>query len=84
MLSPPSLPAAGQALLGMLAITAAASDIRFRIIPNWLVLAGIFSGVAWNVLSSGWPGLGSSVAGFGLGLHCISPSIGFGRVALAT
>jgi prepilin peptidase CpaA len=73
MLSQPSLPAAGQILLGVLSVTAAISDLRFRRIPNWLVLAGIVAGMAWNVFESGWSGLGTAAAGLGLGFALYFP-----------
>jgi prepilin peptidase CpaA len=73
MLSQPFLPEAGQILLGILVAAAAIYDIRFRRIPNWLVLAGIVAGVAWNVYSSGWSGLGRGAAGLGLGFALYFP-----------
>jgi prepilin peptidase CpaA len=73
MLDQPSLPGAGQILLGILVAIAAVFDIRFRRIPNWLVLAGIIVGFAWNVYSSGWSGLGRAAAGLGLGFVLYFP-----------
>jgi prepilin peptidase CpaA len=74
MLSQPSLNGAGQILLGILVAAAAVSDIRSRRIPNWLVLAGIVAGFAWNVSSSpGWSGLGRAAAGLGLGFVLYFP-----------
>src|ERR1700691_6104168 len=73
MLDQPSLAAAGQILLGTLVLIAAIFDIRFRRIPNWLVLAGITVGFTWNAYSSGWSGLGRAAAGLGLGFVLYFP-----------
>jgi prepilin peptidase CpaA len=73
MLTPPILAGATQVLLAILTLVAAGFDIRFRRIPNWLVLAGILTGFVWNVYSSGWSGLGQAAAGFGLGFALYFP-----------
>ncbi|HTA47324.1 MAG TPA: prepilin peptidase [Bryobacteraceae bacterium] len=73
MLDQPSLSVAGQVLLGILIATAAVFDIRFRRIPNWLVLAGIIVGLSWNVYSSSWSGLGRGAEGLGLGFILYFP-----------
>src|SRR5580658_8861554 len=73
MLSPPSLLGTGQILLGILVAIAAVFDIRYRRIPNWLVLAGIIVGLAWNVYSSGWSGLLRASEGLGLGFILYFP-----------
>ncbi len=73
MLNQPSLSGEGQILLGILVAIAAVFDIRFRRIPNWLVLAGIVAGCIWNVYSSGFTGLGRSAAGLGLGFALYFP-----------
>ena len=85
MLSEPYLSDAGQILLGILVAVAAVFDIRFRRIPNWLVLAGIVAGFTWNVyspafsgrfsgdLSGGWHGVGRAAAGLVLGLILYFP-----------
>jgi len=73
MLDHPSLSGAGQFLLGILVAIAAVFDIRYRRIPNWLVLAGIIVGFAWNVFSSGLPGLGRAAAGLGVGFILYFP-----------
>ncbi len=73
MLSEPTLTDAGQILLGILVLIAAIYDIRFRRIPNWLVLAGIIVGFAWNGYSLGWSGLGHAAEGFGLGFVLYFP-----------
>jgi prepilin peptidase CpaA len=69
----PTLSVTAQALLAALTLTAAIYDIRFRRIPNWLVLAGIITGFAWNLYSGGWPGLGHSGEGLGLGFALYFP-----------
>lgn len=73
MLDQPSLSFAGQVLLGILVAIAAVFDMRFRRIPNWLVLAGIIVGLGWNVYASGWPGLGRAAEGLGLGFILYFP-----------
>jgi prepilin peptidase CpaA len=73
MLTPPSLTGAAQILLGILALLAASYDIRYRRIPNWLVLAGIVIGFAWNLHAAGWSGLGHAAAGLGLGFALYFP-----------
>ena len=72
-LSHPSLFVTGEILLGILVGIAAVYDIRYRRIPNWLVLAGIIAGFAWNSLSSGASGLGRAAAGLGLGFILYFP-----------
>jgi prepilin peptidase CpaA len=69
----PLLPAAGQILLATLTATAAIFDIRFRRIPNWLVLAGIIAGFAWNTGAAGWSGLGNAAEGLLLGFILYFP-----------
>jgi prepilin peptidase CpaA len=75
MLPQPSLLGTGQILLGILVAIAAVFDIRYRRIPNWLVLAGIIVGLAWNVYSSDhWSsGLLRSLGGLGLGFILYFP-----------
>lgn len=73
MITPPALAGAGQILLGILTLVAAGYDIRYRRIPNWLVLSGIVTGFAWNLYSSGWSGVGHAAAGLGLGFALYFP-----------
>jgi prepilin peptidase CpaA len=73
MLVHPTLPGIGQILLGILAGVAALFDIRFRRIPNWLVLSGIVLGLGWNLSSSGLSGLLRSAEGLGLGFALYFP-----------
>ena len=55
-----------QVLLAVLVVTAAAYDIRFRRIPNWLVLLGLASGLGANAATGGWGGLMLAAGGFAL------------------
>ncbi|HEX4136282.1 MAG TPA: prepilin peptidase [Bryobacteraceae bacterium] len=73
MFDQPLLPGAGQILLGALVAIAAIFDIRYRRIPNWLVLAGILVGLGWNISSSGWSGLARASEGLGLGFILYFP-----------
>jgi len=73
MLGQPNLLGAGQILLGIVVAIAATFDIRYRRIPNWLVLAGIIAGLAWNSSVSGWSGLGRAAEGLGLGFILYFP-----------
>jgi prepilin peptidase CpaA len=73
MLSPPALAAPAQILLGTLTVIAAGFDIRYRRIPNWLVLTGSVFGFVWNIYSAGWPGLGHAATGFGAGFALYFP-----------
>jgi prepilin peptidase CpaA len=73
MLTQPTLAGVAQFLLGMLTLVAAGFDIRYRRIPNWLVLTGIVTGFAWNLYSSGWSGFGHAAAGLGLGFALYFP-----------
>lgn len=73
MLNQPTLAGAAQILLGVLTLVAAGFDIRYRRIPNWLVLIGIVTGFAWNCYASGWSGLGHAAAGLGLGFALYFP-----------
>jgi prepilin peptidase CpaA len=73
MLSQPILSGTGQILLAILVTVAAAYDIRYRRIPNWLVLAGIIAGFAFNSYSDGLSGLGRAAAGLGLGFILYFP-----------
>ena len=73
MLTQPTLAGVAQFLLLVLTMVAAGFDIRYRRIPNWLVLAGIVTGFAWNLYSSGWSGLGHAAAGLGLGFALYFP-----------
>jgi prepilin peptidase CpaA len=73
MLVQPSLLVPGEILLGILVGIAAIYDIRYRRIPNWLVLAGIVAGLSWNGIWSGGAGFGRAAAGLGLGFALYFP-----------
>ena len=79
MISNPELSIAGRILLGILVAVTAGYDIRYRRIPNWLVLAGIVAGLLWNgfaqaaSLHNVVSGLGRSAAGLGLGFILYFP-----------
>jgi prepilin peptidase CpaA len=74
MISQPSLNGTGEILLAILVTTAAVFDIRSRRIPNWLVLAGLVAGFAWNTaFSPGWTGLARAAEGCGLGFILYFP-----------
>jgi prepilin peptidase CpaA len=73
MFGQPTLLGTGQILLGILVAIAAIFDIRYRRIPNWLVLAGLIVGLAWNVYTSGWSGLLHASEGLGLGFILYFP-----------
>lgn len=57
----------------VIAVLAAASDLRTRRIPNMLVLAGLSVGMILNIWVAGWSGLGVSLAGLGVGLLLMLP-----------
>jgi prepilin peptidase CpaA len=60
------MPLATQVLLIVLVRIAGYYDIRFRRIPNWLVLPCILLGIALNSFLFEWAGLKSSLLGVGL------------------
>ena len=53
-------------LLAPLAIFVIYFDVRYRRIPNVLVLATLLAGISINTFFSGWQGMLSSVEGFAL------------------
>lgn len=69
----PQLPLAAQCLLALLTLVAAGYDLRFRRIPNWLVLAGLSMGLVWNGFTNGLPGLGYALGGLGTGFALYFP-----------
>ena len=69
----PQLPVVGQVLLTLLVLIAAGYDIRFRRIPNWLVLAGLVLGLTWNSSTDGMAGLGRALAGLATGFALYFP-----------
>src|ERR1700677_3344797 len=44
------------------------TDLRWRRIPNWLVLPFLLAGIVVSAMVHGWHGVGQSFAGLGLGL----------------
>jgi prepilin peptidase CpaA len=62
-----------QVCIAGIALTAAFTDIRARIIPNWLVIAGVAAGFGLNTVFYGWQGLAASALGFGLALLIYVP-----------
>lgn len=61
-----ALPGAAEAALAALVVTAAATDLRRREIPNWLTLSGIAAGFLIHTSLYGWRGLKFAALGFGL------------------
>jgi prepilin peptidase CpaA len=60
-------PPAIAALLLALVIGAAAYDIPYRRIPNWITAAGVLVGLASNAFLYGWAGVQTSLAGLAVG-----------------
>ena len=44
------------------------TDLRYRRIPNWLVLPFLLVGIAVSGWLHGWHGIGQSIAGMGVGI----------------
>ncbi len=59
--------AAKLAVLIPLAVTVIYNDVRYRRIPNVLVLTALLAGLAINIFFGGGPGLVNSLLGFGMG-----------------
>lgn len=55
------------AVLVPLAASVIYNDVRYRRIPNLLVLTALVAGIGINVVFSGLPGLTTSLLGFGIG-----------------
>jgi prepilin peptidase CpaA len=66
-------PVVFQIVLALVVIVAAAYDVRFRRIPNWLVLAGLVLGIGLNTFLFEWSGLRHSLFGLGLGFLVYFP-----------
>jgi prepilin peptidase CpaA len=69
-------------------VLAAGIDLRTRRIPNWLSVPFLLSGLMVPAIGSGWTGLRTSFAGFGLalllfGLPCFLRAMGMGDLKLA-
>lgn len=67
------LPWVVQALLMVVAGVAAIWDLRWRRIPNWLVLPALLLGFLLNGFLYSWDGLGRAAVGFGLALLIYLP-----------
>jgi len=67
------LPLVLQAALGALVITAGAYDLKYRRVPNWLVLAGVVAGLGLNSFLYGLSGLLSALEGMALALLIYFP-----------
>jgi prepilin peptidase CpaA len=75
-------------VLAPLAVSVIYQDVKYRRIPNLLVLPALLAGIGINSFFDGWNGLGNSFLGFGLGflpmllLH-IFGAMGAGDVKLS-
>jgi prepilin peptidase CpaA len=68
-----NLPPIVQAVLVLIVVTAAIYDIRYRRIPNWLVLVGLALGFGLNTFLFEVSGFTSSAKGMGLALLIYFP-----------
>src|ERR1700722_10475408 len=59
-------PVVFQVVLVLMVTIAAVYDIRFRRIPNWLVLTGLVLGLGLNTFLLRWSGARASLLGIGL------------------
>jgi prepilin peptidase CpaA len=62
-----------QVILVLLVAIAAVYDMRFRRIPNWLVLTGLVLGLGLNTFLFQWRGAGASLLGIGLAFAIYFP-----------
>ncbi len=65
-------------LLSAVLVVAAAIDGWKLKVPNWITFPLVIAGVAYNVVSFGWPGLGLSLVGAGVGLALLLPAYAVG------
>jgi Flp pilus assembly protein protease CpaA len=78
-------PPAITALLLALVIGAAAYDVPYRRIPNWITAVGVLLGIGMNTFLYGWPGLQTSLTGLavGFGIFLVTAVVGgFAAMAL--
>ena len=68
-----NLPLITRAVLIVMVVTAAIFDLRYRRIPNWLVLAGLVVGFGLNTFLFEMTGLASSAKGMGIALLIYFP-----------
>ena len=68
-------PPATAVLLAVIVILAAIWDIRWRRIPNWLTVSGLFLGITLHASFAGWRGALMSVEGVGLALVVLLPLV---------
>ncbi|PYV17389.1 MAG: hypothetical protein DMG07_05940 [Acidobacteria bacterium] len=61
------------ALILLSATTAGYYDLRWRRIPNWLVIATVGFSIVWHVATGGLAGLGKSLAGLLVGTAVFLP-----------
>src|SRR4051812_4812829 len=59
--------------MAAITLTAAYTDIRSRIVPNWLIVAGLICGFGINAALTGWHGVLMSLLGFALALLIYVP-----------
>src|SRR5258708_8116772 len=67
------MPLAIEILLAAMVLTAAVYDLRWRRIPNWLVLAGMISGIGLNSFLLEREGLVLALEGLGLAMLVYFP-----------
>jgi prepilin peptidase CpaA len=59
-------------------IVAAYIDGKQLRVPNWITFPMILSGLIYNGIASGWPGLEAAFVGAGVGLLCLLPLYAIG------
>ena len=60
-------------LVGATLIVAAYIDGKQLRVPNWITFPMVLSGLAYNLATSGWDGLGAALVGMCVGLACLLP-----------
>lgn len=59
--------------LAAMVFVASIYDIKYRRIPNWLILAGLLSSIFYQIFSGYGYGLVFWITGLGVGLFCFMP-----------